>query len=250
METGEKSEKRKGGRRPLTRELYDRLLEAYRDRPGAHQLAATAAGCHIQTARRLWSKTSTQYPWAEPIKLVLEREAAEYQKAKRAAERAMLDKELAEREARRTALREAQKADEQIMQLARANVTAALAISAELLPAMRTLNKAVNAAMQPDPATGYVPTFQPKAALQMLEQHSRITQRAALAARLVAETSATMREAGKPVEQVTADGTRVPTLTEAEALAELHEATMLLEAHRATEVQDGELVEDEPAAKN
>jgi hypothetical protein len=60
---------------PVTREIYDLLVVAFRERPGQFSHAARHAGVEARMAKRGWfngwPKDAT---WAKPIKLVLEEE--------------------------------------------------------------------------------------------------------------------------------------------------------------------------------
>lgn len=56
------------------RELYDRALAAFRERPGSLKHAAKSAGCGISTAQRLWESGWQGVDWAPPIRDVVEQE--------------------------------------------------------------------------------------------------------------------------------------------------------------------------------
>lgn len=62
-------------RRAITREMYDRLVTAFRAEPGRFAAAAKAAGCDPRTAKRGWDEGwEAQHPWAVAIKSVVEQD--------------------------------------------------------------------------------------------------------------------------------------------------------------------------------
>ncbi|GMV42832.1 MAG: hypothetical protein AMXMBFR64_45480 [Myxococcales bacterium] len=63
-------------RRAITREMYDRLVTAFRAEPGRFAAAAKATGCDPRTAKRGWEDGwESQHPWAVAIKSVVEQDA-------------------------------------------------------------------------------------------------------------------------------------------------------------------------------
>lgn len=62
------------GRRPITPELYERMLKAFREEPGNASYAARFAGCERRMTKRAWEKGWPQHGWAKPIRHVLEEE--------------------------------------------------------------------------------------------------------------------------------------------------------------------------------
>jgi hypothetical protein len=56
-----------GTRTPRTRELYDRLLEAFRERPGNPTYAARQAGVSWKTANTAWERGWDGIVWARPL---------------------------------------------------------------------------------------------------------------------------------------------------------------------------------------
>jgi hypothetical protein len=61
----------------LTREQYDLLVEAYREKPDNFSNAARHAGCELRTARKGWREGWTNPPWAtRPIRQILQDEQA------------------------------------------------------------------------------------------------------------------------------------------------------------------------------
>ena len=110
----------------LTREQYEILLTAFRDKPKNATNAAKLAGIDVRTARRAFEEGWQRPDWARPIKQILEEEQAKLRAALYEEERLKhyqavdlrLAREKAELDAREEKLREAQ--------AVRAAVTAAL----------------------------------------------------------------------------------------------------------------------------
>lgn len=74
MKPANADEHDKNGRFPaITREKYDKLLEAYRDQPGNASTAARSAGVTRKTATRAWRTGWPKRKWP-PIRTVLEEE--------------------------------------------------------------------------------------------------------------------------------------------------------------------------------
>lgn len=212
------------GRRSLTRELYEEVLEAYRQSPGNHSAVAARCGIDQRTARRIWDgKPYKDYPWALQAKGVLDRENAERLRVRRAEERRRHDIEAAEREARRRAASEARGQDELAMKGARGNAIAVLRTAADLLPAIRVLSNVILDATKPGPDGK--PAAVPLAlALDVLNKHSLIAKRAVeMADRVIAMGRL---ERGLPTEIVGVTPTK--ELSYGDALAELEETEDLL----------------------
>lgn len=87
-----------------TREQYDKMLAAYRERPGEHAYAARAAGVEVRSARRGWRGHWTSPPWARCFQTVIEEDQA--------AARAKLAREEAARAAVAPEIREVRKVAE------------------------------------------------------------------------------------------------------------------------------------------
>lgn len=89
--------------RPLTRDLYDMLLAAYRESPGNFTHAANVAGCGRPMAKRGWVQGWPRFPWARPIRKVFDEEKREaIALSDRLAKEAAADAEKKRREARDT----------------------------------------------------------------------------------------------------------------------------------------------------
>ena len=63
-------------KRPITIELYGKMLAAFRESPGDHHYAAKKAGCYWRTAKKGWDEGWPAYPWGESIKTVIAKENA------------------------------------------------------------------------------------------------------------------------------------------------------------------------------
>jgi hypothetical protein len=217
------------GRRPLTREVYDSLLAAYRESPGSIGLAARRAGVCWQLASRAWKGPRWKdYPWAVPIREVLddERRAALARARDLERERARAEAELAdaEREKARREYVEALAQEQQMLKLARADVLSGLALAAELTPAMRQLTRVVQAACAPQP-DGSPPDIAPAAAMTLLTRHAGLMSRAVAATEAVVELSRLDR--GDPTAIFAVQPT-VRELTYEEAIEELEAGVEML----------------------
>lgn len=63
------------GGNPFTRDMYDAILDAFREVPGNYAQASRLAGVSPATAKRAWLTGWRQYPWARPVQTVLREEA-------------------------------------------------------------------------------------------------------------------------------------------------------------------------------
>ena len=64
--------------RQLTEIVYNRLILAYREKPGEHKHAALKSGLNWRTARRGWEiGWAPRIPWAPCIKTIIETEQTE-----------------------------------------------------------------------------------------------------------------------------------------------------------------------------
>lgn len=224
-----------GNRQPFTRETYAKLLEAFRERPGAIAFASRAALCDRRTAARTWDGAPRkQEPWAIPIRQVLADEHTAAMARTREAELARRDRERAEQESTATKAREEHTeqlaAERQLLKLARNDVLAALAIAAEMAPSMRTLAAVVaHAAKRGE--DGSLPDITPSQAMTLLSRHATIMQKAVGAADTVLALSRLDR--GEATSIVGLQAVQGPELTYEEALAELEAATIVLHQEAA-----------------
>lgn len=214
------------GRRPLTKELYETLVIAFRESPGNGAYAARRALCDPRMARRLWDgKPYKDYPWAKSIKALLDAEKLEAQQRAIEANRRAMEAAEADREKARREGEEARNQERQILRVARGDVLQALALAAELVPAMRNVGKSIAKAceLQPD---GSPPDIAPKLAMDLLQRHALLVQRAVGAAEAVIQLSRTERGADAPVaaNAVKEEMTLEEALNELEALPDVMRA--------------------------
>lgn len=177
------------GRRPLTQDLYDSLVIAFREAPGNVSFAARRAICSRQLAKRLWDgRPYKDYPWAKPISVVLEDERlAAMAFAREAARRDAEAKEAQRQRASEEAI-EAQAQERQMLRVARADVLGALTLAASLVPAMQQAAKAITKALEAKP-DGSPPEIKAKDAMTLLTRHTQLIQRAVGAAEAVIQLS-------------------------------------------------------------
>jgi hypothetical protein len=126
--------------RPITRETYEKLLQAYREFPGNGRNAGRVAGCTAGMARKGWEfGWSPRVPWARPIHTVLKEEQQAARAEQRRQELAARDAAQEERDmARKDAVR-ALAQEGQMLAAGRANVLAILASATQVLPGVRKL---------------------------------------------------------------------------------------------------------------
>ncbi|OHD23812.1 MAG: hypothetical protein A2Y38_17130 [Spirochaetes bacterium GWB1_59_5] len=63
------------GRRALTRQMFDKLVEAYREAPGQHKFAGRNAGVFHTTAKKAWDDGWPTFSWGTvPIKEIIRQE--------------------------------------------------------------------------------------------------------------------------------------------------------------------------------
>ncbi len=139
------------GRTPYSRELYDLLVGAFRERPGEFTVVSQMVGCTRACATHAWKKGWVpRVPWAKPISLLLEeeKEAARALVAQRnlsEAEEAGLLREQARREAI-----EAHAAEGQMVRLARSDATSLLAAVGKLQPSLHRLSEKLGRMLMDD----------------------------------------------------------------------------------------------------
>lgn len=194
----------------VTREFYDSLVIAYRETPGNASQAARRAFCERRMAKRAWETGWPQYPWARPIRQVLELEQVSAQAAARAAVIKAQDAVEEEREQSRQESVEARRQEHQMLKAARGDVLAALVLAADLVGAMRVAVATIKDNLQVDPVTGKLPSITPIAAMSLLTRHATLVQKAVGAAEAVIQLSRLERGAstvnvglGVPDEQLT-----------------------------------------------
>lgn len=175
-------------RRPVTREFYDALVIAFREAPGNAAFASRRVFCERRMAMRGWLHGWPAYPWAHPIKLLLEQEQVTAQAASR---RAVISAQAAQEAERDTARQEAVEArtqEAQMLRAARGDVLASLVLAADLVGAMRVAVAAIKAGLLPGPG-GAPPEISPTAAMGLLTRHATLVQKAVGAAEAVIQLS-------------------------------------------------------------
>lgn len=177
------------GRRPLTQELYDSLVIAFREAPGNVSFAARRSLCGRELAKRLWDgKPYRDYPWAKSIKVVLEEEQqAAMARARELARRDAEAKHAIQTRAAEEAI-EAQAQERQMLRVARADVLGALTLAASLVPAMQQASRAITEQLKAQ-ADGTPPEIKAKDAMTLLTRHTQLIQRAVGAAEAVIQLS-------------------------------------------------------------
>lgn len=164
-----------------SRDLYNRLVAAFREAGGVARHAARLAGVHEKTARKAFLVGWPRYEWARPIQQVI---ADERDKSLAlVSERARRDAARAESEsaAARGAAVEAAAQEGAILTAARRNVLAVLGLSAKLVPAMDALVGVIRAATldaegKPRPAAEI--GLSPEQAFGLLSRHASMLARA------------------------------------------------------------------------
>lgn len=164
-----------------SRDLYNRLVSAFREAGGVARHAARLAGVHEKTARKAFLLGWPRYEWARPIQEVLAEERSKGLAV--VAERARREAARAESESRdsRAAGVEAAAQEAQILTAARKNVLAVFGLSARLVPAMDALVDVVRAATLDADGRKLPPTkigITPSEAFGLLSRHASILNRA------------------------------------------------------------------------
>jgi hypothetical protein len=221
---------------PLSRDLYERMLAAYRECPGNHSRAARAVGVDRRMTTRAWKVGWPKYPWARPISDVLTEEYDTAKSRMAAVEDRAVSEARAEREAAAAAAMEARTEEEQMIRAARKDVLGTLIVAAELHPAMRLLGqlcvKAItNMAKAAEGNGGALPRKELSEAMSLIDRHARLVSKAVHAADAIVKLSRLDR--GEPGYMVGVQGSSLDDdaamLTDAEAVAELEHAADLLE---------------------
>lgn len=221
---------------PLSRDLYDRMVAAYRECPGNHSRAARAVGVDRRMTTRAWLKGWPRYAWARPVSAVLAEEHDTARSRLAAVEQRALAERQAERDKASVASVEARTEEEQLLRAARRDVLGVLVIAAELTPAVRVLGRLVMEAItllarQIQAGGGELTPKQIGQFVEIVDRHARLVSKAVYAADAVLKLS--RLERGEPgyLVGVRADALdeQAEKLSEAEALAELRHGRDLLE---------------------
>lgn len=177
-------------------------------------------------AARGWNFGWRDYPWARPIKQVLADEERLARARASLIEQQAKAVEDADRERASKEFVEARAQELQVLKLARSDVLGALAIAAELTPAMRTLGKLVMERINGG-------NIDPKEAMTLLTRHSQLVARATQAADAIVKL-------GRLDRGQTTTNVGVGPMTDfsyEQALEELEGAEELLEVVRAKNVR-------------
>lgn len=148
--------------RAITRDIYEKLVKAYRQAPGNHANAAREANVWRGTARKAWESGWAQWPWAPSIKRTfldeevsararqkLEEEATQARVAERAAERVHGQVEQAQdRERARSTAVEERLESAKLIKGTRQNLAAMLAVTSGWVKDLYDLNPDIRAALK------------------------------------------------------------------------------------------------------
>jgi hypothetical protein len=210
-------------RRPITNDLYDALLRAFRDKPANFTNAGRLAGCCVRMAKRGWyDGWVPRLPWAIPIEVALRQEQEAARAEQRRREEADRQAAQDERDKARQDAVKALATEGQLLHAGRTNVLAALASASQLVPAFRKLLAEANAAMA-DPAF----KAEPGKTLKMFKEFSH-------SVRMLVESSdrlieAERRHKGEPTAVI---GLDVGGMSLKEAAQTVEETTALFELAR------------------
>lgn len=169
-------------RRAITQELYNALVDGFRQTPGNASAAARMAAVDPRTARRGWEiGWVKQYDWARPIREVIREEMAQARKARLEAQEAERFDQEREREKARTASIKAAQEEAQAVSLARTNAIGAGMMIGSLMRALVPLAKRIESDLS-NPATQLSPTQTAKMLADManVTRHSNEAMRTAL----------------------------------------------------------------------
>lgn len=148
--------------RAITRDIYEKLVRAYRQAPGNHANAAREANVWRGTARKAWETGWAQWKWAPSIKRTfldeevaarsrqrLEEEAARARVSERAAEQVHGQIEQAQdRERARSAAVEERLESAKLIRGTRQNLAAMLAVTSGWVKELYDLNPDIRAALK------------------------------------------------------------------------------------------------------
>ncbi len=205
--------------RAVTHELYDAMLQAFRELPGNATAAARRVGCDQRMAMRGWQRGWTpRIPWARAMKLVLEEEREAARAYQRKLEEDARNHTAQERERARQDSIAALAQEGQMIKAGRITVLNGLATIASMLPAI----KAIADKLSSDVAQGLIPA--PIVSMRLLRDFSTVVGRLVLASQqLVQAERESKGEPSKIIGLVDATG----GMNVEEALAEIKEVTEL-----------------------
>lgn len=135
--------------RTMTKEIYNKAVEYFRDHPGDSTGCAKHVGIAYRTARKMWKgPRSKMWPWMEPIeeKFVREKEMQlTVREEREQEERAAIQREA---DRARTIEEEAKRFEEQALNIARADIIHGLAAINQLTKGVTMLAKEVNGQLE------------------------------------------------------------------------------------------------------
>ncbi len=135
-------------KRPVTRELYAKLVAGFTDAPGNATYAAKVAGCDRRMAKRGWELGWPLLTWAGPIRRVVEQAQLEAQEKARAEEVERARQAARVKDDARTDAMKTHEEEGRLVKVARVNVVQLLAASARIGPALQVLGERVKQAIE------------------------------------------------------------------------------------------------------
>lgn len=182
---------------PLTKETYEKLVDAFRDTPGNFSAAARAVGCDRRMAKRAWTKGWERHPWARPVEVVL-REEHDAARARLSAAHASAanHKATAMMEERTEALLSAAQQEEEMMAKMRHTILGTLVVVEEIRGAADVLGKIVLDSIREGTFAESLGINAPRGALDLLSKYVQLQERLVRTASEVVKLSAS-RE-GRP----------------------------------------------------
>jgi len=211
--------------RPITPDIYENLLKAFREDPGNASHAAKRAGCDRRMAARGWAQGWTPHkPWARSIKLVLEEEQQAVRAEQRRLEEEQRNAGKLERERARQDSISALAQEGQMIKAGRITVLNGLATIASMLPAIKAIADKLSADVQ----AGHVPA--PAVSMRLLRDFSTVVGRLVTASQQLVEAErASKGEPSKVIGLVDATG----AMSVDDAVREIQEATALMNLAKA-----------------
>ena len=208
-------------RRPITEELYDSLLRAFREAPGNASYAARLSGCDRRMAKRGWEQGWPAFDWAKPIRVMLEREKEAARSQRIQAEREIQAKDRGERErARQDAIKTTGEEARAVQQL-RGNALGLGTITSKMLLAMIPLAERMKVTLESQAVT-------PRECARLIKDLSYITRHASEVTKNALEME--RLRLGEPTSVL---GVRIEEMSPADAVKELSNVQHTLERARA-----------------
>lgn len=161
-------------RRVLTRTIYDRLTEGFREAPGNATHAGKTAGCDRRMAKRGWETGWPKFAWARPIRLIIEEEKTAAKVKAAEIDRGMSQKQKADRDMARDMSVNARTQFGQLLTLNQGTLIRASGTVAHLSIAGVKLAQYLQKKIIADVEAGTLP---PGAGLSMLNRISHVMER-------------------------------------------------------------------------